>query len=161
METLLQESDVISLHCPLTEQTRHILDEDAFAKMKKGVYIINTSRGALIASNVLLEALNDGTVSGAGLDVYEEEAGYFYEDWSQSVIHDDVLALLLSKPNVLVTSHQAFLTSEALKNIAETTIQNLNEFFTGEALSNEVCYQCENGKVVENCKKQQGEKRCF
>lgn len=161
LDTLLKESDIISLHCPLTEQTRHILDDDAFSKMKKGVYIINTSRGALIASHALLEALNDGTVSGAGLDVYEEEAGYFYEDWSLSVIQDDVLALLLSKPNVLVTSHQAFLTSEALKNIAETTIRNLDEYFSGETLSNEVCYQCESGKIVENCKKKQGEKRCF
>ncbi len=160
LDTLLAESDVISLHCPLTEQTNHIVNADAFTKMKPGVYIINTSRGALIDSEALLKALNDGTVRGAGLDVYEEEADFFFEDFSGTIIKDDVLSLLVSKPNVILTSHQAFLTEEALENIASTTMKNLDEFFSDQFLTNEVCYQCDGGKVVENCKRKDG-KRCF
>ena len=106
--------------------------------MKKGVFIINTSRGALIDSTALLDALNDGTVRGAGLDVYEEEEDIFFEDHSNRVVKDDVLALLISKPNVLITSHQAFLTEEALEGIAKTTLANLDAFFAGEELKNEV-----------------------
>lgn len=160
LDTLFKESDIISLHCPLTEQTKYILSEEAFSKMKKGVYIINTSRGALIDSQALLKSLNEGIVAGAGLDVYEEEGDLFFEDWSDTVIHDDVLSLLVSKPNVILTSHQAFLTNEALENIAATTVENLDEFFENRPLTNEVCYQCETGKVVENCKKAKNG-RCF
>jgi len=160
LDELFEQSDVISLHCPLTEQTRHILNADAFARMKKGVFIVNTSRGALIDTEALLEALNSGKVRGAGLDVYEEEAELFFEDNSGNIIKDDLLALLVSRPNVVLTSHQAFLTEEALKNIARTTLDNLNEFFGGGNLTNEVCYRCELGKVVENCRKIRKE-RCF
>lgn len=160
LDTLLQKSDVISLHCPLTEQTRYILDKKAFAKIKKGVFIINTSRGALIESTALLDALNDATVRGAGLDVYEEEADLFFEDYSGTIVKDDILALLVSRPNVIITSHQAFLTDEALENIATTTIENLNQFFQDEELANEVCYHCESGKVSENCRDNR-KKRCF
>lgn len=157
---LLARSDAISLHCPLTEQTRHILNETAFAAMKKGVIVINTSRGALIDTEALLDALNSGKVRGAGLDVYEEEADLFFEDNSGNIIRDDLLALLVSRPNVLLTSHQAFLTEEALANIAATTLSNLRAFFAGEALANEVCYRCDIGKVVEDCRAWRKE-RCF
>ncbi len=160
LSTLLSQSDVISLHCPLTEQTRHILNKAAFAQMKKGVFIINTSRGALIDTTALLDALNDETVRGAGLDVYEEESDLFFEDFSGSIIRDDVLSLLVSKPNVLLTSHQAFLTEEALQGIAQTTLGNLDAFFSGGPLPNEVCYQCDTGKVAENCAEQRTA-RCF
>ncbi len=162
LEELFEKSDIISLHAPLTEQTKHLLNKEAFAKMKKGVFIINTSRGALIDSSALLDALNDEIVRGAGLDVYEEEEEFFFEDMSSVIIKDDVLSLLMSRPNVIITSHQAFLTEEALEKIAEVTIRNLNEFFyeDRELLTNEICYQCETGKVVENCKRNQC-KRCF
>ena len=138
LDTLLRESDVISLHCPLTPDTRHILNRDAFSKMKKGVFILNTSRGALIDSEALLDALNSRTVGGAGLDVYEEEGDYFYEDRSDSIIDDDTLARLLLFPNVIVTSHQAFFTAEAMHNITETTLQNIKDFFDGRPLVNAV-----------------------
>ena len=138
LEELLERSDVISLHCPLTEDSWHLLDADAFARMKKGVFIINTSRGALLDSTALLDALNSGKVRGAGLDVYEEESGYFFKDHSEKPIRDDVLALLVSRPNVLLTSHQAFLTEEALSNIAATTLENLDDYFAGRKLINEV-----------------------
>lgn len=160
LDKLLNESDVISLHCPLNKETMHILDADAFARMKQGVFIINTSRGALIDTEALLSALNAGKVRGAGLDVYEEEADLFYEDNSGTIIKDDLLALLISRPNVVLTSHQAFLTEEALKRIAETTLENLDEFFAGKNLTHEVCYQCDLGKVVEDCRHSRLE-RCF
>jgi len=160
LDKLFTQSDVISLHCPLNEQTKHILDKKAFAMMKEGAFIINTSRGALIDSEALLEALNLGKVRGAGLDVYEEEAELFYEDNSGNIIKDDLLALLISRPNVVLTSHQAFLTEEALKNIAETTIKNLDEFFAGQYLTNEVCYRCKLGKESELCLHNRQE-RCF
>lgn len=140
LETLFQSSDVISLHCPLTSENNRLLNEKAFAEMKQGVFIINTSRGMLIDSSALLDALNSGKVRGACLDVYEEESEYFYEDCSGDVVQDNRLALLISKPNVLLTSHQAFLTEEALKEIAATTIANLDEFFDGRRLTNEVKY---------------------
>lgn len=161
IDELLSKSDVISLHCPLTDQTRHILNADAFNKVKKGVLLINTSRGALVDTQSLLDALNNEKVGGAGLDVYEEEADLFFEDYSDTIIRDDVLALLVSRPNVILTSHQAFLTEEALENIAATTLQNLDEFFgESDILTNEVCYQCESGKVTENCRRNRKE-RCF
>ena len=160
LDTLLRESDVISLHCPLTPDTRHILNRDAFSKMKKGVFILNTSRGALIDSEALLDALNSRTVGGAGLDVYEEEANLFYEDRSDTIIHDDTLALLVLRPNVILTAHQAFLAEEALHNIAEETIKNLDAFFSGAPLENEICYLCDRDKAGHDCRKTRRE-RCF
>lgn len=134
LDTLLRESDVISLHCPLSEESYHMLDREAFDKMKKGVFLLNTSRGALIDSEALLDALNNGTLRGAGLDVYEEEAKFFFEDHSDTAVQDDTLALLISRPNVILTAHQAFLTEEALYNIAEVTVQNLDDFFAESRL---------------------------
>lgn len=142
LDTLLRESDVISLHCPLSEESYHMLDREAFEKMKKGVFLLNTSRGALIDSEALLDALNNGTLRGAGLDVYEEEVKFFFEDHSDTAVQDDTLALLISRPNVILTAHQAFLTEEALYNIAEVTVQNLDDFFAGKPLKNEVCIRC-------------------
>lgn len=153
MDTLLELSDVISLHCPLTPQTEYILNEAAFEKMKEGVFVINTSRGALIDTQALITALNNKKVRGAGLDVYEEEEGLFFEDFSGTLIKDDTLSLLLSRPNVLLTSHQAFLTEEALQNIASTTLCNLDEFFNGSPLTNGLCYNCESGRVEKEGKK--------
>lgn len=140
-EELFRRSDIISLHCPLTDSTYHIIDENALNMTKKDVYILNTSRGALIDAEALLKALKDSRVGGAGLDVYEEESSLFFEDFSGSVIQDDVLSLLVNMPNVIVTSHQAFLTHEALTNIAEVTIDNLNSFFSGNDLKNEIIAQ--------------------
>ena len=138
LDTLFRESDVISLHCPLTESSHHIIDREALGKMKDGAFLLNTSRGALVDSEALLEALTAGKLRGAALDVYEEEANLFYEDMSDKIIKDDTLALLVSRPNVLITSHQAFLTEEALDNIASVTIQNFDEFFAGKPLTNEI-----------------------
>lgn len=137
LDVLYRESDIISLHCPLTDQTRYLINEQSIAKMKKGVMIINTGRGQLIHTNALIEGLKEKQVSAAGLDVYEEEGDYFYEDKSDKIIDDDVLARLLSFNNVIVTSHQAFFTKEALYNIAETTMQNIEAFRQGR-LQNEV-----------------------
>lgn len=142
LEELFKRADIISLHAPLTKSTHYLINEKSLALMKDGVYIINTSRGALIDSEALLNAIKEGKIGGAGLDVYEEESDIFFEDYSNSIIQDDVLARLISMPNVIVTSHQAFLTDEALKNIAETTLENLRQFFDGEGLANEICYQC-------------------
>ena len=141
LDKLFAESDIISLHCPLTADTRYLINEGSLAKMKEGVVIINTSRGQLIDSDALLQALKDKKVSGACLDVYEEETSVFFEDYSSTIIGDDVLALLVSMPNVIMTSHQAFLTEEALQKIAEVTLQNLNQFFRGEELKNSVTYE--------------------
>ena len=138
LDELFSQSDIISLHCPLTESTHHIIDKGAFDIMKQGAFILNTSRGALIDSEALLEALNSGKLRGAALDVYEEEADVFYEDMSDKIIKDDTLALLMSRPNVLITSHQGFLTEEALEKIAEVTIENLDNFFAGKELTNQV-----------------------
>ncbi len=138
LEKLLRESDVISLHCPLTESSYHIIDRAALDLMKPGAFLLNTSRGALVDSEALLEVLTAGKLRGAALDVYEEEANLFYEDMSDKIIRDDTLALLVSRPNVLITSHQAFLTEEALDNIASVTIQNFDEFFAGKPLTNEI-----------------------
>lgn len=160
LDTLLAQSDILSLHCPLTEETYHLLDAAAFDKMKTGVFVLNTSRGALIESGALLAALNAGKVGGAGLDVYEEEADLFFEDYSGTIIHDDILALLVSRPNVILTAHQAFLTKEALANIAQTTLHNLDEFYGGGPLANEICYQCDILKNDKDCRKKRKE-RCF
>lgn len=142
LDRLLAESDVVSLHCPLTPETHHLLDAATIGKMKPGALLVNTSRGGLVESEALLDALRDGRLGGAGLDVYEEESDWFYEDRSQRVRQDKTLALLVSMPNVIVTSHQAFLTREALANIAATTCANLDAFFAGEPLENEICYRC-------------------
>lgn len=125
LDELYRESDIISLHCPLTDQTKYMIDKDSIDKMKEGVMIINTGRGQLINTNDLIEGLKEKKIAAAGLDVYEEEGEYFYEDKSDKIIDDDVLARLLSFNNVIVTSHQAFFTKEALHNIAETTLQNI------------------------------------
>ncbi|HAP79187.1 MAG TPA: hydroxyacid dehydrogenase [Ruminococcus sp.] len=138
LETLYRKSDVISLHCPLTENSKHILNSDSFSKMKNSAYIINTSRGGLIESESLLDALKNGKIAGAGLDVYEEESHLFFEDYSTRIVNDDILSLLVSLPNVIITSHQGFLTDEALKNIAEITVENLNDFFAGRPLKNQI-----------------------
>jgi len=151
LERLLAEADVISLHCPLTPETEHLLNAETLKKTKRGVYIINTSRGGLIDSASLLENLRSGQVGGAGLDVYEEESDWFYEDRSSVTRQNETLSLLVSLPNVIVTSHQAFLTREALHNIAVTTLQNLDDFFSGAPLPNEVCYLCMGGKQASNC----------
>ena len=157
LDELFGRSDIISLHCPLTEDTLHLVNEESIGKMKKGVVLINTSRGALIDAEALLNGIKDRKVGAACLDVYEEEADIFFQDYSGHILSDDVLARLISMPNVIVTSHQAFLTNEALKNIADTTIGNLREFSETGMCDNELCYQC--GKV-EQCRHKRN-KKCF
>ena len=130
--TLARESDVISLHTPLTPETYHIIRHDTLELMKPGTILINVSRGALIDTKALIEALKCGRLGGVGLDVYEEEEGIFFEDLSGQILHDDELARLLTFPNVLITAHQAFLTREALAEIARVTVANLTAFATGE-----------------------------
>lgn len=137
-DELLQISDIISLHCPLTKENRRIINSESINKMKKGVFIINTSRGQLIDTQSLTDGLKSGKVGAAGLDVYEEETDVFFEDYSDEIIMDDTLSTLISMPNVIVTSHQAFLTREALSAIASTTIKNLTDFFNGKPLENEI-----------------------
>lgn len=139
---LFRRSDILSLHCPLTEQTRHLIDAKAIAQMKNTVTILNTSRGGLINTDDLIQGLKDKQVGAACLDVYEEEGDFFYEDFSGHIVRDDKLVRLISMPNVIVTSHQAFLTEEALDNIAATTVNNLVQFFRGTPdTSTEVVYQ--------------------
>ena len=158
LEELLEKSDIISLHCPLTDETRHMIDAEAIVKMKKGVVIVNTSRGALIDAGALLEGIKARKVGAACLDVYEEEADVFFEDRSGHILNDDLLSRLISMPNVIVTSHQAFLTEEALNNIAETTVSNILSCFEKDGMcDNELCYRCGN---IEQCKKERKEK-CF
>ena len=131
LPTLFRESDIISLHCPLTDETAHIIDSDSIAMMKKGVTIINTSRGALITTEDLITGIKEKKIGAACLDVYEEEGDLFYEDFSGHIVQDDKLVRLIAMPNVIVTSHQAFLTQEALDNIAATTVENLRKFEAG------------------------------
>ena len=151
LEELFSRSDIISLHCPLTEETRHLIDREAIRSMKKGVVLVNTSRGALIDAEALLEGIKARKVGAACLDVYEEEADVFFEDRSGHILNDDLLSRLISMPNVIVTSHQAFLTEEALSNIAETTAQNILSCFEKDGMcDNELCYRC--GRI-EECKK--------
>ncbi|MBU0683085.1 MAG: 2-hydroxyacid dehydrogenase [Candidatus Omnitrophota bacterium] len=156
LDEVYSKSDVISLHCPLTPKTHHMLNESSFLKMKNGVMVINTGRGALIDAKALIIALKDGKIGYAGLDVYEEESEYFFEDFSSSFISDDTLARLMTFPNVIITSHQAFFTKEALKNIANTTLSNIKDYFSGKYLANEICYKCER----KECLKKQ-KQRCF
>lgn len=138
LEQLLAESDIVTLHCPLTKATHHLLNHESFARMKDGVTVINTGRGALIDTEAAIEALKSGKIGYLGLDVYEEEGDLFFEDRSQSIIQDDVFMRLTTFPNVLVTGHQAFFTDTALRNIAETTLQNVSDFEKGIPSRNEM-----------------------
>lgn len=138
LDTLLSQSDVISLHCPLTAENHHLLDENAFNKMKSGVMIVNTSRGALIDSVAAINALKAQKIGSLGMDVYENERELFFEDKSNDVIQDDVFRRLSSCHNVLFTGHQAFLTEEALNSISETTLMNIRQLKQGEACPNRV-----------------------
>ena len=140
LDELYRLSDIISLHCPLTPETRYLINETSIEKMKDGVMIINTGRGMLIQTSALIDGLKDKKIGSAALDVYEEEGQYFYEDQSDTIIDDDTLARLLSFNNVIVTSHQAFFTREALANIAHTTLQNISDFAEGKRLENEVAF---------------------
>ena len=133
LETLFRESDIVSLHTPLTPETDHIIGFESLALMKRGVVLINVSRGRLVHTTALIEALKKGQVGGVALDVYEEEEGVFFEDLSGLVLHDDELARLLSFPNVLITAHQAFLTAEALNEISRVTVENLRRFTSGQS----------------------------
>lgn len=137
-EELCSKADIISFHCPLTTETKHMVNEDTIKLMKDGVVLINTSRGGLVKSSALLQGIKDRKIGAAGLDVYEEEGGLFFEDKSNSVLDDDTLMLLISMPNVIVTSHQAFLTEEALKNIAQVTMDNIRNFIDDGKSLNEV-----------------------
>ncbi len=154
LDELLAQSDIISLHCPLTDETHHMIDAEAIEKCKKGVIILNTSRGAIVDAAALLEGIKSRKIGAACLDVYEEESDLFFEDNSGHILEDDVLARLISMPNVIVTSHQAFLTEEALENIAETTVMNIVDFEKTGQCPNEVCYR---GGVASDCK----DGKCF
>lgn len=141
---LLRQADVISLHCPLTDETRHMIGAAAIVQMKDGAVLVNTSRGGLVDTEALIEGLRSRKVGAACLDVYEEEGDLFYKDCSGEIVSDDTLVRLIAMPNVLVTSHQAFLTKEALDNIAAATVDNLLKFQRGEpSPETEVCYRCE------------------
>ena len=140
-ETLLREAEIISLHCPLTPETRHLIDEQVLRTAKAGLVIVNTSRGALIDTRALIEALKQRRVAGVALDVYEQEAGIFFDDLSSEIIEDDMLQRLLTFPNVLMTGHQAFLTEEALTAIARTTLGNIADFAAGRPLANQLLYE--------------------
>lgn len=140
LKEIFTESDIISLHCPLTSENYHIIDAESIKLMKKGVIIVNTSRGSLIDAESLLEGIKDKKIGAACLDVYEEESDLFFEDNSGRIVHDDILARLISMPNVLITSHQAFLTREALENIAETTLCGIESYFKEGKIKNEIIY---------------------
>ena len=157
LDTLWEKSDIISFHCPLTDENKHMVDDISINKMKKGVVLINTSRGALIDSKALLEGIKVRKIGAACLDVYEEESNVFFHDYSGHIVEDDTLARLITMPNVIVTSHQAFLTNEALENIADTTLSNINDFFENDSCSNEICYKCEK---VGSCP-QEHKGKCF
>ena len=139
LDELFAKSDIISLHCPLTEETHHIMNEATLEKCKKGVVLINTSRGALVDAEALLMGIKSRKVGAACLDGYEEESDLFFEDNSGHIMEDDTLARLISMPNVIVTSHQAFLTEEALENIAQTTVKNIVDFRETGKCANEIC----------------------
>jgi len=139
LEHLLRESDIITLHCPLTESTKHLIRDKSILQMKPGVMIVNTSRGSLIDTSSVIRHLKSGQIGSVALDVYEEESELFFEDLSQSIVEDDVFSRLLTFPNVLITSHQAFFTEQAMKEIARVTMQNLTEFELSKPLRNAVC----------------------
>ena len=158
LQELFERSDIISLHCPLTDESRHMINEESIGRMKKGVVIINTSRGGLIDAEALLEGIKARKIGAACLDVYEEEADIFFEDRSGHILNDELLSRLISMPNVIVTSHQAFLTEEALNSIAETTVSNIRSCFDNDGIcENELCYRCGN---IERCRAERKE-RCF
>ena len=154
LDEIFEQSDIISLHCPLTDDTHHIINAEALEKCKKGIVILNTSRGALVDAEALLAAIKTRKVGAACLDVYEEESDLFFEDNSGHIMEDDTLARLISMPNVIVTSHQAFLTEEALENIAQTTVDNIVRFSEFSQCPNELCYRCGNS---EDCR----DGKCF
>lgn len=156
LNELYKESNIISLHCPLTPENVNMINSQSISQMKDGVMIINTGRGKLINSRDLIAGLKSFKIGSAGLDVYEEESDYFFEDFSAEAISDDVLARLLTFPNVLITSHQAFFTREALEKIAETTLENIHLYFNENKLPNEICYKCAEGVCV-----RQESGRCF
>ena len=157
LEQIWSQSDVITLHCPLTPETTHMINRETLSKMKDDVILINSSRGGLIDTSALIEAVKGRKIGGVGLDVYEEEDEYFFEDRSNDIMENEELVRLMSFPNVLVTSHQAFFTAEAMEAIARTTLQNLDRLRNGEYLENEICYRCgkegvcERGSKKENC----------
>ncbi|MCT4611916.1 MAG: 2-hydroxyacid dehydrogenase [Clostridia bacterium] len=153
---LLEKSDIISLNCPLTKETYHMINEQTLSFMKPNAMVVNTGRGRLINTKDLIEALKSGKIGSAALDVYEEENEYFFEDFSSEIIEDDMLARLISLPNVLLTSHQAFFTNEAITNIARVTLENIKEYADDKAYTNEVCYRCKKEKCTKNEKG-----RCF
>lgn len=138
MPEILAQSDIISLHCPLTPESHHLIDAEAIAQMKKGLMLINTSRGGLINTQAAIDGLKSGAIAYLGIDVYEQEADLFFEDLSNQVIQDDVFQRLLTFPNVIVTGHQAFFTAQALANIADTTLTNITEFSQSGTCKNEV-----------------------
>ncbi len=157
LEELYRTSDIISFHCPLTEETHHIFSYGSLPLLKRGVILVNTSRGALIDSEALLAGIKERTIGAACLDVYEEESDIFFEDRSGHIIDDDTLARLISMPNVLLTSHQAFLTREALAAIAQTTMRNFDDLLRDGFSENELCYRCGRIDVCRREKRQ----RCF
>lgn len=157
LEYLLANSDIISLHCPLTKDTYHLIKTETINLMKRKPIIINTSRGGLINTKDLINAIKSKQISGACLDVYEEESNIFFKDYSSEIIEDETLLELISLPNVIVTSHQAYLTKQALDNIAQTTIRNMNDYINSGYGENELCYGC--GKVDE-CMENRN-KKCF
>ena len=146
LKDLLGQSDIISLHCPLTPDSHHLIDEEAIDQMKAGVMLVNTSRGALIDTRSVIEGLKSRKIGALALDVYEEEADLFFEDMSNQVIQDDLFARLMTFPNVLITGHQAFFTENALHNIAETTLKNIQDFEEGKECPNLVRYHAVTAK---------------
>lgn len=157
LDELFAKSDIISFHCPLNEETYHMVNKENLSKMKNQVVLINTSRGALFDADALVDALKARKVGAACMDVYEEEGDLFFRDYSGHILNDDTLARLLSMPNVIITSHQAFLTNEALSNIAQTTSENLITYLSNGFNDNEICYQC---GLQDQCKRKRQE-RCF
>ncbi len=156
-DELFAKSDIISLHLPLTKESAHIICKKSIDKMKKGVVILNTSRGGLVDTDALIDGIKEKKVGAACLDVYEEESDIFFEDFSGHIMQDDTLARLVSMPNVILTSHQAFLTSDALDNIASTTTENIAEFFQNGFCKNELCYHCGKDSVCS----EKRESKCF
>lgn len=138
LKEIFEQSDIISLHCPLNEQTRYLINDQSIQRMKKGVMLINTSRGGLIDTKTVIKGLKSGIIGSLGIDVYEQEEKLFFRDLSENIIEDDVISRLGSFPNVLITAHQGFFTYEALTQIAKTTLSNLKAFEKGEALANEI-----------------------
>lgn len=135
---MMKQCDVVSLHCPLFESTYHMINTETIAAMKQGCILINTSRGGLVCTNALIKGIKSGQLGGAGIDVYENEAELFYSDWSSTGIDDDSLKILRSYPNVLITSHQGFLTDKALETIAQVTLENIVQTLHGKPCSNVV-----------------------